>query len=431
LLSSTAARLAALLLAAIAAGRRFPIATAGCGAVTLGLFLLLHDRAGAEWSQLLIDWLLRAGGAFAVAGALAGLVAEARAWPRYRNLGGTLALGLAVAGYGLWLASDASFLLLIGGLLVGLLAWPAVAARHGDDPTWSYGLELLGQAAFGLAVGLIAWMGLGLLLVLLKVLLTVEVPLTAYLDVAVLTIGLVAPLCFLGAVPDPATAAPLRVPRWLGLFMTWVCVPLALAYLAVFQLYVLRIALAWDLPDGQVAWFTIGIAGLGALAHWLAYPDRAEGAGWVRVYHRIFYPALVPILIVFALAIWQRIAAHGVTEPRYILCLLLLWLALMATLSARARWYGLAYGPGLLALLLVLASIGPWNPTAVALQSQLSRMQGLLVELGLAGTAVWCLKPAPRCCEGRELAVGPSLSRRPRCACAAGAAVPRGAGLDR
>jgi hypothetical protein len=360
LVDSAVTRLAALSLAAIGAGRRFPVAAAGCVAVTLGLFLRLHAGAGSEWSKLGIEWLLRAGVGFAVGGALAGLVAEARAWPRYLNLGSTLALGLAVAAHGLWLASGTSHLLLLAGLLVALLAWPAVAAGQGEDATWAYGLELLGQAAFGFAVALVAWMGLGLLFTLLRVLLAIEVPLIAHLDVAFLAFGLVGPLFFLGGVPDPATfAAPLRVPRWLGLFMTWVCVPLALAYLAVFQLYVLRIALAWDLPDGQIAWFTIGIAGLGVLAHWLAYPDRTEGAGWIAVYYRIFYPALMPILILFALAIWQRISAHGVTEARYFLCLLLLWLGLMAAVSARARWYRLAYGPGVLALLMVLAAMEP------------------------------------------------------------------------
>ena len=97
--------------------------------------------------------------------------------------------------------------------------------------------------------------------------------------------------CSAGSIVQRGFGAAPKMAQWLRLFMAWICVPLALAYLAIFELYIARIAISWDLPDGRLAWLTIGVAGLGVLAHMLAYPDRARGPNWSPP---PYYPDLLP-----------------------------------------------------------------------------------------------------------------------------------------
>lgn len=272
--------------------------------------------------------------------------------------------------------------MLAAGLALGCLGLPALAARQDDDVAWAYAAAAFGQIGFAFGAAAVVDIGLSLLFVLLRVLLGIELPLRLPLDTAIVAFGVLAPLLLFGRIDRPAgfRAAP-AMPQWLQRFMAWICVPLALAYLVVFELYILRIAIAWDLPDGRLAWLTIGIVALGVLAHMLAYPFREQGPGWVRFYYRIFFPALIPVVALFGLSVGVRIDAYGITEARYLLCLLLVWLGLIAALALLGR-YRPALVAALLTILLILGSVGPWSATSLAVQSQLGRLTGLLAEAG-------------------------------------------------
>jgi hypothetical protein len=387
------ARLLVLLQAGADATRRFPVAVVGCLLASLATLLLVRDIRLVVGEAPLTEWFVWIGLGLTLGGFNAALVTEARSWPRAPSLGAALLAGLAVAAPLIWFGSVWAKAMLIAGLALGLLALPSRAARHKDDAAWAYGAGMVGQGGLAFGAAVVVDLGIELLFFLLRVLLSIEVPSPLHMDTTIVAFGVLAPLLLFGGVDRPADfAVAATMAQWLRLFMAWICVPLALAYLAIFELYIARLAISRDLPEGQLSWLTIGIAGLGVLAHLLAYPYREQGPSWVRFYYRVFFPALIPVLAVFALSVWVRIDAYGITEARYVLCLLLLWLSLLAAMSLIGR-YRPVFVPALLTILLILGSVGPWSATTLAVRSQVERLAGLLAETGrleggkLAGTA--------------------------------------------
>src|SRR5690606_9263208 len=346
-----AARVHVLLQAATEAIRRFPVAVGGCLMASMVILLLVHDIRLAVGDAPLGWWLVWIGVGLALGGFVAALLAEARSWPRAAGIGAALLAGTVVAAHLIWVESPWTNGMLMAGLALGLFGLPSLAAGQEDDAAWAYAVRMIGRLGFAFGAALVADQGIGLLLMLVRTLLGIEISLRLSLDITIMAFGVLAPLLLFGRVDRPAAfgAAP-QPPQWLRLFMAWICVPLAFAYLVVYALYLARIAIAWDLPDGRIAWSTIGIAALGLLAHLLAYPYREQGPSWVRFYYWMFFPALVPALVAFALSLWARIDAYGMTEARYLLCLLLLWLGTIAALALLGR-YRPVLVPAVLALL--------------------------------------------------------------------------------
>ncbi|MDP6953888.1 MAG: DUF4153 domain-containing protein, partial [Alphaproteobacteria bacterium] len=90
------------------------------------------------------------------------------------------------------------------------------------------------------------------------------------------------------------------------------------------------------------------------------------------------FPALLLVpIVLLAVAVWARVGEYGVTEARYLLILVLVWLVLIAAgfLTRRA---GLTWVPLSLAILLLIGSHGPQGAFAVSMGSQTTILKDLL-----------------------------------------------------
>jgi hypothetical protein len=116
--------------------------------------------------------------------------------------------------------------------------------------------------------------------------------------------------------------------------------------------------------------------------------DRPENR-WVRTYARGFYIALLPSIAMLLLAIWKRVEQYGITENRYFLIVLALWLAAIAVYFTVRRPGNIKVVPATLAVLALATSLGPWGAYAVSRRSQEARLDHLLTANGLwTGTAI-------------------------------------------
>jgi hypothetical protein len=83
------------------------------------------------------------------------------------------------------------------------------------------------------------------------------------------------------------------------------------------------------------------------------------------------------------LAIWKRIQQYAVTEPRYFLVILSLWLAGISLFYAFSRSRNIKVIPATLAILAVVTFAGPWSAYAVSRRSQTARLENLLERNGM------------------------------------------------
>lgn len=173
-------------------------------------------------------------------------------------------------------------------------------------------------------------------------------------------------------------------PRGLKIFTQYVLLPLVTAYLLILYAYMFKIIFTAHWPVGWVAWMVMAFAVTGILALLLIFPLRnEEGNTWIRSYSRFFYFALLPLIVLLFCAIYKRVAPYGITEQRYFLLVLALWLLFIALYFLVSRWKDIRLVPLSLCLLAFISCWGPWGAFSVSLHSQEGRLKGLLGNYGL------------------------------------------------
>jgi hypothetical protein len=99
------------------------------------------------------------------------------------------------------------------------------------------------------------------------------------------------------------------------------------------------------------------------LALLLVHPLRNRpGHRWIQLYSRSFYAGLFPLIVLLLMAIWRRLSEYGLTEDRYFLLVLTLWMTGIASYFSFGRHPIIKAIPLSLALLAVLHAGWPLGP---------------------------------------------------------------------
>jgi hypothetical protein len=191
---------------------------------------------------------------------------------------------------------------------------------------------------------------------------------------------------FLGGIPDdfPGLDARGEVPPVLRIFTQYVLVPIVTIYLVMLTLYLGKVLIGRQWPSGWIGYLVSSVATVGIFAWLLVWPleDRPEYR-WVRTYTRGFYVALLPAIVVLWFAIGKRVAQYGITEPRYFLIVLSLWLAGIAVYYTLGRSRDIRVIPATLCVVALVTAVGPWGAYQFSIGSQRRRLDAMLVRFDL------------------------------------------------
>ena len=187
---------------------------------------------------------------------------------------------------------------------------------------------------------------------------------------------------FLSGVPEDFRALnelPQEYPKWLKVFTQYVLIPLLSVYLLILLAYETKILISWSLPKGYVSTLILGYAVAGILSLLLIYPIRnREGNGWMRIFARFFYVMMLPLVVLLLLAVWKRVSVYGITEARYILILLAVWLAAVTIYNLLSKKQNIKFIPLSLCILALFAVYGPQSAFMVSKYSQTKRLEQML-----------------------------------------------------
>lgn len=365
--------------------KRFPLA-ALCGLLVFVLLVLsIHDVIDLDDNQVIARLLSLVGCGFFWF-VLVRLIAEGKGWrlSREYSVGGVVfavlgAIVFSQAGFSLfWL-----LMLMLPALLLGIAVGPYIAGRD-DLSFWFYNRQVWQGAAIALLAGVIWGGGISVALASIEYLFKVDIAGRYYADIWSFALNIFTPLYALSWVPRQYRYSrdDCHAPPQLAFVLNWVLAPLVIVYLLILYAYFIRIAVLQELPRGQLSYMVTGFGGLGVLTYLAGWPLRNEGGAALRLVCKGFFPALFLPVCLQALAIYQRIAQYGVTEQRYVIVVTVVWFSVLAILYS-FRKPPLKFIPGLLAVLLVFAALGPFSATKVAERSQLQRLETLLAHNGI------------------------------------------------
>jgi len=169
-------------------------------------------------------------------------------------------------------------------------------------------------------------------------------------------------------------------PVVLKFFTQFVLIPLLFIYLIILYFYSFKIIINWELPRGWVSYLILAYSVVGILALLLVYPLKEEKAkSWVKVFSKLFYYTITPLLVLLFTAIFTRILEYGYTEPRYFVLLLALWLLSVVVYFVFNRKASIKFIPVSLFIFGIFSLIFPYfNAFSVAKRSQKNQLITLL-----------------------------------------------------
>lgn len=171
-------------------------------------------------------------------------------------------------------------------------------------------------------------------------------------------------------------------PVILKFFTQYILIPLLIIYVAILYLYTAKIVIRWELPRGWVSYLILAYSVVGIFALLLVHPLKQNSAkSWVKLFSKIFYFSLNPLLALLYVAIFTRILEYGYTEPRYFVLLLALWLATVVLYFIFAPKPTIKYIPISLFVFGVFSLTFPYlNTFSVSKRSQRAELSKILNE---------------------------------------------------
>lgn len=178
-------------------------------------------------------------------------------------------------------------------------------------------------------------------------------------------------------------------PVMLKIFVQYILIPLVFIYMIILYAYGLKILFTWQLPRGMVSMLIMSYSVVGILAVLLSEPLRTDAsASWLRLFSRIFFRATLPLIVLLYVATWARVGRYGITESRYFLSLLGLWLGIISLYFVFSEEQNIRIIPRSLIVIGLLSVLGPWSAFSVSEYSQRLRLAHIMkkYKLALAGS---------------------------------------------
>ncbi|MHA3047225.1 DUF4153 domain-containing protein [Riemerella anatipestifer] len=184
---------------------------------------------------------------------------------------------------------------------------------------------------------------------------------------------------------EERTGTVTEFPIALKFFTQYILIPLLFIYLVMMYLYAAKIIFLWELPKGLVSITVISYSLVGIFALLLVHPLKNEDSkSWVKWFSKIFYFSLVPMLVLLFVAIFTRLFDYGVTESRYFVLLIAIWITLCTFYFIFRKKTSISFIPKSLMAFLIFALIFPYfNVFSASKRSQLNRLHQVLSENGL------------------------------------------------
>ncbi len=222
--------------------------------------------------------------------------------------------------------------------------------------------------------------GIAIILFTINKLLAVAIPETAYFNVFVLISGVFAPCFFLAGIPaGEQTSESNDYSKPLKILLLNIVIPLIIAYTAILYIYFAKIIVTLQWPEGLVGhlvlWYSI--VSIGVVLY--ITPLRGENK-WARMFISGFPKIILPILVMMFISIGIRIDSYGVTENRYFVVAVGLWV------WGTMIYWSLVKKPRNIMIFLALACIailsvaGPWSAFSISKFSQNQRFERILLK---------------------------------------------------
>lgn len=375
---------------------RFPVSSALSVAVTLLACYMIYSDGVAEETNAFVLRLIITGSLVYLASIVIRIAKEAYALKNTYLYGlWLLTLVLAVIVYNFLpenfeLYNTRTFRLpyILAGLyaiLHLLISFIPYLYLKSDEDFWEFNQRLFFLYVQSAFFSLFLFATLSFALVALDKLFDVPVNADTYQYLFVLLAGIFHSFYILSKFPAISFDGGVEVPSKLFLvFVQYILIPVSLIYGLILHAYAFKILFSGVLPKGWVGqlclWFSI-ISIFTFLLN--RFADRFGAKIWTTWYQRYFFAMLIIPTILMLISTYKRISDYGVTEARYALAMIGVWLVVLFLSFGVYKRLPIKWIPiSLSAFILFACFSGPLSMFDVTTRSQIKRTQDMLITSG-------------------------------------------------
>lgn len=253
--------------------------------------------------------------------------------------------------------------------------------KNNDVPFWEFWKSSVLQLVISGFFALVLYAGLMLAVFSLKELFQIDIKQKVYEEISVICFVLFAPLYFLTHITaeDEMHSQKFTFNQFIRILGLYILLPILLLYSLILYVYLARIIVKWQLPNGWVSTL-VSVLGLGGfLCMFILYPLRLGNEDKVaRLLSRYFPILLLPLLVLMSIGILRRFDDYGVTINRLYVIVLNVWLYgiciyLMLSRSNHLKWIVISF-----VTVLFFTSVGPWSVYKITERKMIGQIGRLL-----------------------------------------------------
>ena len=168
------------------------------------------------------------------------------------------------------------------------------------------------------------------------------------------------------------------IPHVVNIFSSKILLPVVLLYASILAAYMIKIGIEWSWPKGWISTMILWFAVLGTVAFtFIRYKSNPLNK-IERIFKQCFFPFLLLCSIVLAMAIRLRVNEYGLTEPRYIVISLAIFLFAISLFYSLNKNKDVRIALYLFAIMALFIFFSPWNIFEIPVKAQIKRLTSML-----------------------------------------------------
>ena len=170
------------------------------------------------------------------------------------------------------------------------------------------------------------------------------------------------------------------LPKIVEILICYILIPLILIYTAILYLYFAKIIFTLKMPKGVVSHLVLWYTAFSLFIIIMVTPITFKNK-FAKFYKKFFPMISVPLILLALFSINERIFQYGITENRYLVVILVIWLLfnmILYIVKDDVKWVLISY-----IFAILIAVFSPFNLVTVSINSQNKRLERLLIKNGI------------------------------------------------
>lgn len=264
-------------------------------------------------------------------------------------------------------------------ILIFYVLFYLIPIIYRNEDKEKYLQSVVGNQMITIGFSIVLFLGLSAIVGTIDVLL-INLPNTIYFDNFVFSASVFGVAFFVSRLKEKdESLKDYNLPKIVEVLICYILIPLILIYTAILYLYFVKIIFTLKMPKGIVShlvlWYTTFSLFIVIMATPITYKNK-----FAKFYKKYFPLISIPLILLALFSINERIFQYGVTENRYLVVILILWLLfnMIFIIKADVKWVLISF---IFAVLVAIFS--PFNLVNISINSQNKRLERILKKNGI------------------------------------------------